>query len=57
MCTGLGKAVSSVPPLLRVLPVIHFAGVQLGLSLESKLVSFEITSGTAMSIVHSRLCS
>lgn len=43
-CTGLGKAVPSVPPLLRVPPVIHFAllTVQLGLSLENKLVSFEI---------------
>lgn len=35
---------SSVPPLLKVPPVIHFAllTVQLGLSLESELVSFEI---------------
>lgn len=43
--TGLGKAVSSVPPLVRVPLVIHFAllTVQLVLSLESKLVSFEIT--------------
>lgn len=43
--TGLGKAVPSVPPLVRVPPVIPLAllTVQLGLSLESKLVSFEIT--------------
>lgn len=43
-CASLGKAVSSVPPLVRVPPVIHFAllTVQLGMSLGIKLVSFEI---------------
>lgn len=40
-CTGLGKAVSSVPPLVRVPPVIHFA--LLIVQLELSLVSFEIT--------------
>lgn len=40
-CTGLGKAVSSAPPLVRVPPVIHFA--LLIVQLELSLVSFEVT--------------